>query len=133
MMGGADTVQLERRLYKRFESDQPVTFIKSGGESLPARAANISLAGIQVHCDRWTITQLSPGLERIASGQPVELIVKFELPAQGKRPAIPVQATCKAVALRRLSEDEYQLSLTYTFFEGTGYHDLEKFIDFHSP
>ncbi len=123
----------ERRLYKRFDTDQSIQFLHNGDDPLAAQAINISLAGLQARCDRWTINQLSPGLERITTGQPVELRVRFDLPApNAKQGAFTVDVRCRAVGLRRLSEDEYQLSLTYTFFEGDGYHDLEKYIDYHS-
>ncbi|HET9679219.1 MAG TPA: PilZ domain-containing protein [Gammaproteobacteria bacterium] len=119
----------ERRLYERIDRIKPVTFLMPNGESLEATGENLSLGGMQVRCPRWLIAELTPSPDRIARGQPVDLRVRFELPVEKNKPPVTIEARCNAVALRRLSEDEYHISLTFSFFEGNGYNDLEAFID----
>lgn len=125
-------MQDERRLYKRLTTEQPVEFVLENGGTLEARARNISLGGMQVRCPRWVVGELTPSPDRIARGQPVDIRIRFQLRPQENKPPVNIEVRCHAVALRRLSEEEYQMSLTYVFFEGTGYHDLEKFIDQHA-
>lgn len=122
-------MQTERRLYDRLDQSQPVTFVLPNGETLEASGENISLGGMQVRCPRWVIAELTPSPDRIARGQPIDLRIRFELPSRKNKPAIVIDVRCHAVALRRLSEDEYHISLTFSFFEGNGYNDLEAFID----
>lgn len=122
-------MQDERRLYKRLITEKPVQFVLDSGDTLDATGMNISLGGMQVRCPRWVVSELTPSPERIARGKPADIRIRFQLVPQQGKPPVTIDVRCHAVALRRLSEEEYQMSLTYVFFDGTGYHDLEKFID----
>lgn len=125
--------ELDRRLYKRFSAPQPIELVAPNGKTFEGRSINISLAGMEVRCDRWTLSQLIPPNERQPNGQPPELKARFELPVFPNKSPVEIRARCRVLAMRRLSEEEYQINLNYVFFDGTGYHDLEKFIDQRGP
>lgn len=124
----------ERRLYKRFDTDSPVDIISEEGAGYQARAMNISLAGMQLRCDRDTVKDIAPRGEKTTPDQSPVARVRFALPRAGDRPEI--EADVRVVLVRRISEREYHVHLQYEFFQGNGYNELEDFVDAmleHSP
>lgn len=117
----------ERRLYRRYETALPVSLINEQGEALEAQTGNLSLGGVQVHCDRHTLSLIAPKGEKTTPDQAPMVRLKFRLPVVGgKEPEI--EADCKVVLIRRFSEMEYHLHMQYEFFHANGYNELEDFI-----
>lgn len=116
----------ERRLYKRFETDSPVEILAEGGAAYHARCLNISLAGMQISCDRDTVYGIAPKVEKTTPDQSPVARIRFDLPRNhGPR----VEADCRIVLVRRVSEREYHVHVQYEFFQGNGYNELEDFVD----
>lgn len=124
----------ERRLYKRFETDSTVEVIAESGAAHKARAMNISLAGMQMTCDRDTVRDIAPKGEKTTPDQSPLARLRFALPRPGEKSEI--EADCRVVLVRRVSEREYHVHVQYEFFQGNGYNELEDFVDAmleHSP
>lgn len=124
----------ERRLYKRFDTDSPVEVLAEGGAVYDARCLNISLAGMQLKCDRDTVHGIAPKGEKTTPDQSPVARVRFALPRAGDQH--PVEADCRVVLVRRISERDYNVHVQYEFFQGNGYNELEDFVDAmleHSP
>lgn len=117
----------ERRLYKRFETDSAVEIIAEDGSVHQARAMNISLAGMQLSCERDTVREIAPKGEKTTPDQSPIARMKFALPRAGGQSEI--EADCRVVLVRRISEREYQVHVRYEFFQGNGYNELEDFVD----
>ena len=124
----------ERRLYKRFETDSAVEIITENGAAHEARALNISLAGMQLRCDRDAMREIAPKGEKTTPDQSPVVRVRFALPGPGAPSAI--EADVRVVLVRRISERGYHIHIQYDFFQGNGYNELEDFVDAmleHSP
>ncbi|HEX7029154.1 MAG TPA: PilZ domain-containing protein [Gammaproteobacteria bacterium] len=124
----------ERRLYKRFETNSPVEILAEGGGTFEAVCLNISLAGMQVSCDREVMRDVAPKGEKTTPDQSPVVRLRFNLPRAGDKSEI--EADCRIVLVRRMSEREYHMHIKYEFFQGNGYNELEDFVDAmleHSP
>ena len=124
----------ERRLYKRFETDSPVEIVAENGNTHEARALNISLAGMQLRCDRDAVREIAPKGEKTTPDQSPIVRVRFNLPRADDKPRI--EADVRVVLVRRISERGYHVHVQYEFFQGNGYNELEDFVDAmleHSP
>ncbi|HEX6930139.1 MAG TPA: PilZ domain-containing protein [Gammaproteobacteria bacterium] len=124
----------ERRLYTRFETDSAVEIIPESGAAHEARALNISLAGMQLRCDRDALREIAPKGEKTTPDQSPIARVRFSLPRAGD--VSEIEADVRVVLVRRFSEREYHVHVQYEFFQGNGYNELEDFVDAmleHSP
>ncbi|HEX7046507.1 MAG TPA: PilZ domain-containing protein [Gammaproteobacteria bacterium] len=124
----------ERRLYTRFETNSPVEILAEGGDVFDALCLNISLAGMQLSCDRDVMRGIAPKGEKTTPDQSPVVRLRFVLPRAGDKPEI--EADCRIVLVRRVSEREYHVHIKYEFFQGNGYNELEDFVDAmleHSP
>jgi len=117
----------ERRLYKRFETDTAVEIVSESGMPCEARALNISLAGMQLRCDRDALREIAPKGEKTTPDQSPVARLRFALPRAGDRSEI--EADVRVVLVRRVSEREYHVHVQYEFFQGNGYNELEDFVD----
>ncbi|HLU62479.1 MAG TPA: PilZ domain-containing protein [Gammaproteobacteria bacterium] len=117
----------ERRLYKRFDTDIPVEIITETEAIHSARGVNISLAGMQLRCDREALRDVAPRGEKTTPDQSPAARLRFNLPSPGEQPLIEVD--CRIVLVRRVSEREYHLHIQYEFFQGNGYNQLEDYVD----
>lgn len=124
----------ERRLYKRFETDSPVEIVAENDNTHEARALNISLAGMQLRCDRDAVREIAPKGDKTTPDQSPIVRVRFNLPRADDKPRI--EADVRVVLVRRISERGYHVHVQYEFFQGNGYNELEDFVDAmleHSP
>jgi len=117
----------ERRLYKRFETDSAVEIITENGRQHEARALNISLAGMQLRCDRDVMSEIAPKGEKTTPDQSPVVRIRFALPRAGDKPQ--VHADVRVMLVRRVSERDYHIHVQYEFFQGNGYNELEDFVD----
>lgn len=116
----------ERRVFHRFETQVPVTLLSESGKTLSGRAADVSLAGMLLRCDRETLQAVAPKFDKTTPDEAPTVTARFEL---GGDQANSIEVDCKVVLIRRFSQSEYYLHLQYEFFKGNGYNDLEDFID----
>lgn len=124
----------ERRLYTRFETDSTVDIVTESGAVHEARALNISLAGMQLRCDRDAVREIAPKGEKTTPDQSPVVRIRFVLPRAGD--ASLIEADVRVVLVRRFSERDYHVHVQYEFFQGNGYNELEDFVDTmleHSP
>lgn len=121
----AETV--ERRIYKRFESDFPVVVHAGTGERIECRATNVSLAGMELRTDRRTVMQIAPKSEKTTPDQSPVVRMQLDIPSSDGT-ARTITADCRILVVRRVSEQEYYLHIRYEFFDGNGYDELENWV-----
>lgn len=122
----AETV--ERRIYKRFESDLPVIVHASNGERIECRATNVSLAGMELRTDRHAVMQIAPKSDKTTPDQSPVVRMQLDIPSPDGTTR-SVTADCRILIVRRVSEQEYYLHIRYEFFDGNGYDELETWVD----
>lgn len=128
MVSSSKANTVERRIYKRFETDLPVIVQSDDGEQLEFRATNLSLAGMELRSDRWNVTRVVPKGEKLTPDQSPVVRTQLELPqADGGNRKIVID--CRIALVRRVSEQEYYLHMQYEFFQGNGFDELEQFVD----
>lgn len=128
MVTTAKAMTVERRIYKRFEADLPVIITAASGETFECRALNVSLAGMEVRTDRWTVTQVCPKGEKTTPDQSPVVRMQLDLPTpEGETRSILVD--CRILIVRRVAQEDYHLHIQYEFFQGNGYDELEEYVD----
>ncbi len=118
----------ERRVYKRFETDLPVTMVAADDQAMNGRIRDLSLAGLLIQCDRQTMLRISPVGDRTTPDKAPAVTLTFDLPRTDDSEA-SIMVDAKVVMIRRFSEQNYYLHIKYNFFQGNGYNLLEDFID----
>ncbi|MGD8378446.1 MAG: PilZ domain-containing protein [Gammaproteobacteria bacterium] len=118
----------DRRDYDRIETEHSVKIVEREGTEFPAIAADISLTGMQLLCDRPTAYRIAPKGHESTPDEEVEVHVRASLPMRdGSRAKVGVY--CELVKIRRVSEDEYRLGLRYRRFENRSYDEIERWVD----
>ena len=117
----------ERRVYHRYDCDFPITITGIPDGQLSCRSINISLSGLQLHGDRFTVTRFAPKAEHTTPDRSPSVGLCFTLPFRKKEP-VDVRVSCKVIVIRRVAEQEYHVGLQYQFFEGRDYDQLEAYV-----
>ena len=116
----------ERRKVARYVTKLDIDIVLEDGTILPVQTHDISLNGIQFICDSQIANEIEPrglqshSLDRIT----VKIITRLPTSETEK-----FYASCKVIAARRLSQDEYLLGLEFTDFEKNGGHVLRNYIE----
>lgn len=120
----------EKRAFDRIETEHSIRIIGEDGSSFPAIAANISLTGLQILCDRPTMGRVSPhGVETKALHE-VMVRVRVTLPGMPDSQS-KLGLFGRVVAVRASGQDEYRIGVQFTDFEPGSYNALEHYIDSH--
>ncbi|HEV7164396.1 MAG: PilZ domain-containing protein [Gammaproteobacteria bacterium] len=120
----------EKRAFDRIETEHSIRIIGEDGSSLPAIAANISLTGLQILCDRPTMERISPhGAETKASHE-VQIRVRVTLPDMPENQN-KLGLFGRVVAVRTGGLDEFRIGVQFTDYEPGSYNALESYLDKH--
>jgi hypothetical protein len=98
------------------------------GEIIHAITVNLSPAGIQIACDRFTVNSILPLSQRRVPSKTIEVDVRLRFPESSGMPDV-IAARCRPVFSRRIAENEYRIGLQFMSFEGDDYQKLEHFLD----
>jgi hypothetical protein len=98
------------------------------GEVIHAITVNLSPAGIQIACDRFTVNSILPLSQRRLPRNTRVVEVRLRFPESSGMPDV-IDARCRAVFSRRVAENEYRIGLQFQSFEGDDYQKLEHFLD----
>jgi PilZ domain len=129
-VSGSRSMAEEKRAFDRIEMEHSIRILGDDGSSFPAIAANISLTGMLVLCDRPTLERITPhGLETHASHE-VPIRVRLTLPGmpenQGK-----LGLFGRVVGVRSGGQDEFRIGVQFTDYEPGSYNALEHYLDTH--
>ena len=120
----------EKRAFDRIETEHSIRIIGEDGSSFPAIAANISLTGLQILCDRPTMERISThGVETKALHE-VLIRVRVTLPDMPDNQS-KLGLFGRVVAVRASGQDEFRIGVQFTDFEPGSYNALEHYIDSH--
>lgn len=122
------SIPFERRRTLRYAVELPVDIVLQDGTVLPVVTSNISRTGLQFRCDSWVADEIEP---RGIQNHPLDAIrVKAitDFPDMDKYKS-RLYARCRIVVARRLSQDDYLLSLEFVDFEHGSERLLERFIN----
>ncbi len=113
---------LERRQYPRIEISLPATVKTADGEKLQPKAVNIAHGGVELACDHPTAAKLVPALHlpNPSKTPPIDVILPLPM-ADGSEPSLECRGAI--ISLRRLSQDEYRLSVQF--------HDITEVMQDH--
>ena len=121
----------ERRQSSRFEIDLPVDLVLSNGTMLTVNARNISNNGVQIACDAWIADEIEPrGLQSHSINH-----LRFKIAADLKVDDMTQKfyANCRIMAVHRVSQEEYLLSIKFLDFENGTLSVLNKYLEQHMP
>ncbi|MGE5624239.1 MAG: PilZ domain-containing protein [Bacillota bacterium] len=120
----------EKRAFDRIETEHSIRIIGDDGSSFPAIAANISLTGLQILCDRPTMERISAhGLETKAI-HGVQIRIRVTVPDMPDNQA-KLGLFGRVVNVRASGGDEFRIGVQFTDFEPGSYNALEHYIDAH--
>lgn len=120
----------EKRAFDRIDTEHSIRIIGEDGSSFPAIAANISLTGLQILCDRPTLERITPhGVDTKAIHE-VQIRVRVTLPDVPDSHA-KLGLFGRVMNVRASGQDEYRIGVQFTDFEPGSYNALERYIDAH--
>ncbi len=120
----------EKRTFDRIETEHSIRIICEDGNSFPGIAANISLTGLQILCDRPTMERISShGLETKADHQ-VPIRVRVSLPDMPENQS-KLGLFGQVMSVRAGGQDEFRVGVRFTDFEPGSYNALEHYLDSH--
>jgi hypothetical protein len=120
----------EKRTFDRIETEHSIRIICEDGDSFPGIAANISLTGLQILCDRPTMERISShGLETKADHQ-VPIRVRVSLPDMPENQS-KLGLFGQVMSVRAGGQDEFRVGVRFTDFEPGSYNALEHYLDTH--
>lgn len=116
----------ERRKVPRYMTRLDIDIVLANGTILPVQTYDISLNGLQFKCDSLIANDIEPrGLQSHSLDRlKVKVIARFPTDEKDK-----FYASCKVIAARRLSQDEYLLSLEFNDFEKNSAKVLQKYVE----
>jgi PilZ domain len=120
----------EKRTFDRIETEHSIRIIGDDGSTFPAIAANISLTGLQILCDKPTMARITPhGLQTNASLN-VQIRVRVILPGMPESKG-KLGLFGRVVSVRESGQDEFRIGVQFTDFEPGSYNALEHYLDTH--
>lgn len=120
----------EKRTFDRIETEHSIRILCEDGNSFPGIAANISLTGLQILCDRPTMERISPhGLETKGDHQ-VPIRVRVSLPDMPENQS-KLGLFGQVMSVREGGQDEFRIGVRFTDFEPGSYNALEHYLDSH--
>lgn len=117
-----------KRDHPRIKKSLPVEVIAPGDKTLFATTYDVSKRGVQLLCDGVTVREIfgGPGLTRPT--KPPKVLIKLRLNHSGREPE-HIEAECRAVFSRRVSEQEYRVGLQIHSLTEPSRQALDNFVD----
>lgn len=115
----------ERRKTVRYMTKLDIDIVLEDGTILPVQTHDISLNGLQFKCDSQIANEIEPRGLQSHSLDRIKLKIVTRFPTDEKQ---KFYASCKVIAARRLSQEEYLLGLEFIDFEKNGDHILQNYI-----
>lgn len=123
--------KIERRESPRFVVDLSVDIILESGNILTVSTRNISSNGVQIACDAWIANEIEPrGLQSHNTNH-----LRFKIAADLKVDDTiqKFYANSRIMAVHRVSQEEYLLSVKFLDFENGTQNILNKFLEQSMP
>lgn len=123
--------KIERRESPRFVVDLSVDIILESGNILTVSTRNISSNGVQIACDAWIANEIEPrGLQ---SHNISHLRFKIAADLKVDDTIQKFYANSRIMAVHRVSQEEYLLSVKFLDFENGTQNILNKFLEQSMP
>jgi len=120
----------EKRTFDRIETEHSIRILCEDGSSFPGIAANISLTGLQIVCDKPTLERITPHGVATKADHQVPIRVKVNLPDMPEAES-KLGLFGQIMSVRTSEEDEYRIGVRFTDFEPGSYNALEHYLDSH--
>ncbi len=116
----------EKRKHPRIVVNKPVSMVLSTGEVLNASLYDISLGGIQVHCDKTAAHKFQYEYETTKEKGTTRFPVTFKLPLRAGLETL--EALCRMVYILKHSHDDYAIGLEFAQLRNDSENILRNFI-----
>lgn len=117
----------ERRRHPRVYQNLPAEIGLAEDKALNLTALNISLSGVQFGCNEEQMQRIKNDGHPALHGATVEVGLRVELPMDGG-PAETLEATCRLVYTRRVTQHRYCLGMQFTHLKGQGRDALLRYL-----
>ena len=119
--------KIERRESPRYVVDLSVDIILESGNILSVSTRNISRNGVQIACDAWIANEIEPrGLQ---SHNISHLRFKIVADLKVDDTIQKFYANSRIMAVHRVSQEEYLLSVKFLDFENGTHNVLNKYLE----
>lgn len=117
----------ERRQSSRYAVQLAVDLVLDNGSIITVNSQNISSSGLQIVCDCWATDEIEPrGIQSHAiSHRRFKAVTELSVGDEMKK----LYVNCRIRSVRRLSQDEYMLNLSFINFEDNTERNLDEFLD----
>lgn len=117
-----------KRDYPRIKLNLPVEMIAPGDTTLFATTYDVSKSGVQLRCDGITVREIFGNTTQSRPPKPPVVTLKLRLSHSGREPE-HIDAECRAVFSRRVSEQEYRVGLQIQAISENARVILDSFVD----
>ena len=117
-----------KRDYPRIKKSLPAELIASGNKKLHASTFDVSRTGVQIICDGITAEEIFGASRQAGPSRHPRLKIALRLLHPETGPA-RVEADCRAVFSRRVSEQEYRIGLHIDQMSEEARLILDGFVD----
>ena len=117
-----------KRDHPRIKQSLQVEIVTSEGNALFATTCDVSKRGVQLLCDSITVRDIFGGPAVALPTKPPAVTLKLTLKSPGKE-AEQIEAECKAVFSRRVSEQEYRVGLLIHSLPRASRITLDAYVD----
>jgi hypothetical protein len=117
-----------KRDHPRIKQSLQVEIIASQEKTLFATTCDVSKRGVQLLCDSITVQDIFDGPAIALPIKPPVVILKLTLKTPGQE-ALHIEAECKAVFSRRISEQEYRVGLSIHSLPRASRIALDAYVD----
>ena len=117
----------ERRQVKRYKIELDIDLVLEHGAILPVKTLNLCQHGLQFRCDGLTVNEIEP---RGIQSHPLDhlkmkVVARLSVDNKDKK----FYASCKVITARRLSQEEYMLSLEFFDYENNSEKIMHDYIN----
>lgn len=116
----------ERRRHPRVYENLSAEIGLADGKTLKLTALNISLSGVQFGCDEEEMRRIKTEGSPALHGETVEIGLNVGLPSA--RAAETLEATCRLIYTRRVTQRRYCLGMQFTHLKGEGRQVLLRYL-----
>ncbi|MCW8924180.1 MAG: PilZ domain-containing protein [Gammaproteobacteria bacterium] len=116
----------ERRQVTRYDIELDIDLVLESSAILPVKTLDISQQGLQFACDGLAANEIEPRGIQCHPLDHLKVKVIANLPVGEKKKKF--YASCKVIAARRLSQEEYLIGLEFFDFEKNSEKVLSDYI-----
>lgn len=116
------------RIHPRVPAGFEAVVIDKTGKALRVKTSNISISGIMLSVNHDQFREiLQDQISTVKGAEPVEFGISLSIPSKNNKDH-PIKTNCRAVYVRRFSQNHYQVGLNFLKLDITDEEAIKKYV-----